>query len=177
MLFLCMYSHCNVWEQRSDLPISPYETFSSYLLWWWWGTANLYFSASAHPIVHRGSWEMLPVSSRTSVHFLSVPKDLISAEHPRQQTLAHLAPASLLSLVRLLSCSLSHKQSSNAVHSFLSEAALCLAFPPNWVAIPTHWFDWRHTLFISLTAACVSERARTNMLVIVHQVLGHHTRR
>ena len=107
-----MCSHCNVWEQRSDLPLSPYETFSSYLLWWWCGTANLYFSASAHPIVHRGSWEMLPVSSRTSLHFLSILKDLISAELPWQQSLAHLAQP-LLS--HSLGCSLALSRTNKAL--------------------------------------------------------------
>lgn len=35
-------------------------------------------------------------------------------------------------------------------------------FPPNWVAIPTHWFDRRHSQFISFTAVCVQQRARSN---------------
>lgn len=65
-------------------------------------------------------------------------------------------------LFRFVSCSPSRKQNTNTVHSFLSDAALCLMFPPNWVAIPTHWFDRRHSQFISFTAVCAQQHARSN---------------
>lgn len=65
-------------------------------------------------------------------------------------------------LFRFFSRSPSRKQNTNTVHSSLSDAALCLVFPPNWVAIPTHWFDRRHSQFISFTAVCVQQYARSH---------------